>query len=194
MTAIGETPSADELIGTYEIDPTHSRIDLEVPFLAFLTTRCNVRGLEGTIAISVDHLTVSATVDASSFDSSNPKRDERVRSADFLHCELHPTLTVTVDAPIAAAKRTEADDPPIVVAGRVTRGEHTAPVELTVRTVTTADDRLTAKVDGLVDRTALGVSRMPGLLIGRRVTVSATLSARRATNRSTPHTTTTKEM
>ena len=81
---------------TWEIDPSHSSAQFSVRHL----TVSNVRGEFGKIAGSVQFdgkdvrtIKVDATIDAASIDTREPKRDEHLRSADFLDVAKYPTIT-----------------------------------------------------------------------------------------------------
>lgn len=81
---------------TWEIDPSHSSAQFSVRHL----TVSNVRGEFGKIAGSVEFdgkdvrtIKVDATIDAASIDTREPKRDEHLRSADFLDVAKYPTIT-----------------------------------------------------------------------------------------------------
>jgi len=80
----------------WEIDPAHS----SVQFSARHMMVSNVRGAFTKVAGTVrgdeqdpTHATVEATIDTSSIDTREAKRDEHLRSPDFLDVAKYPTMT-----------------------------------------------------------------------------------------------------
>ena len=80
--------------GTYEIDPSHSAVEFVVRHLGLAKVRGRFNEFEGTIVIGTDPLgsRVDAVVNAATIDTRDQKRDEHLRSADFLDVEHHPRL------------------------------------------------------------------------------------------------------
>lgn len=80
---------------TYKIDPVHSSISFKVRHF-FSYVNGNFKKFDGTINVDVDHpekSSVTATIDATSIDTKNDKRDEDLRSADFFDVAKYPTIT-----------------------------------------------------------------------------------------------------
>ena len=80
--------------GTYEIDPSHSVVEFVVRHLGLAKVRGRFNEFEGTIVIGDDPMDsrVDAVIRAASIDTRDDRRDEHLRSADFLDVEHHPTL------------------------------------------------------------------------------------------------------
>jgi polyisoprenoid-binding protein YceI len=80
--------------GTYEIDPSHSVVEFVVRHLGLAKVRGRFNQFEGTIVIGTDPLDsrVDAVINAATIDTRDQKRDEHLRTADFLDVEHHPTL------------------------------------------------------------------------------------------------------
>ncbi len=80
---------------TYKIDPVHSSITFKVRhFFSYVSG--SFKKFEGTINVDPDHpekSSVTATIDATSIDTRNDKRDEDLRSADFFDVAKFPTIT-----------------------------------------------------------------------------------------------------
>jgi polyisoprenoid-binding protein YceI len=81
---------------TWEIDPVHSSIEFSIRHLMI----SNVRGQFGKFSATVTgdpsdpaSAKLEATIDASSIDTRNEKRDGHLKSADFLDVEKFPTIT-----------------------------------------------------------------------------------------------------
>lgn len=81
---------------TYKIDTSHSNVGFAVKHLMVSTVRGNFTKFEGTVTYDPANVAASAvdvTIDATSIDTSNAKRDEHLRSADFFEVEKYPTVT-----------------------------------------------------------------------------------------------------
>ena len=80
----------------WQIDPTHSSVELAVKHMMFTTVRGRFRGVKGTIEVdeaSPNNSVVDVEIEAATLDTGTPDRDAHLRSADFLDVENHPTLT-----------------------------------------------------------------------------------------------------
>ncbi len=79
----------------YKLDPVHSSITFKVRhFFSYVTG--SFKKFEGTITVDPDHpekSSVMATIDATSIDTQNEKRDEHLRNADFFDVTKFPTIT-----------------------------------------------------------------------------------------------------
>ena len=81
--------------GTWEIDPVHSEVSFMVRHMVVSKVRGRFDRFSGTIVIDQDlaRSSVTATIDASSINTTEPNRDNHVRSADFLDVENFPNIT-----------------------------------------------------------------------------------------------------
>ena len=80
---------------TYQIDPVHSSINFKIRHF-FSYVNGSFKKFEGTIRVDPDHpekSSVNATIDTTSIDTRNDKRDEDLRSADFFDVTKYPTVT-----------------------------------------------------------------------------------------------------
>jgi polyisoprenoid-binding protein YceI len=86
-----ELPAA----GTYTLDVSHSSIGFVVKHLMVSKTRGTFTGFSGTVVIGEDptQSSVEVTVDVSSIETRDEKRDGHLRSADFFDVEQFPTMT-----------------------------------------------------------------------------------------------------
>ncbi len=79
----------------YKLDPVHSSITFKVRhFFSYVTG--SFKKFEGTITVDPDHpekSSVVATIDATSIDTQNEKRDEHLKTADFFDVAKFPTIT-----------------------------------------------------------------------------------------------------
>jgi polyisoprenoid-binding protein YceI len=81
--------------GTWNIDPSHSRVGFVGRHLMIAKVRGEFRDFSGVIQIAENPLdsTVEATVDLASVDTGDAKRDEHLRSSDFFTVDEHPQMT-----------------------------------------------------------------------------------------------------
>jgi polyisoprenoid-binding protein YceI len=81
---------------TWQIDASHSAVELAVKHMMFTTVRGRFKGVKGTIEVDEENparSTVEVEITAASLDTGAADRDAHLRSADFLDVETFPTLT-----------------------------------------------------------------------------------------------------
>jgi polyisoprenoid-binding protein YceI len=81
---------------TWEIDPAHSSVQFSVRHMMVSNVRGEFRKVSGTVQGDETDPTkakVEATIDTTSIDTRNEKRDSHLKSADFLDTEKFPTMT-----------------------------------------------------------------------------------------------------
>jgi polyisoprenoid-binding protein YceI len=81
---------------TYDIDPAHTSVQFSVRHMMISNVRGEFTKLTGTATGDTAHPTeavVAATIDATSVDTRNEKRDEHLKSPDFLDTAKFPTIT-----------------------------------------------------------------------------------------------------
>ncbi len=81
---------------TYEIDSAHSNLQFSVRHLMVSNVRGSFTGVKGTVAH--DHKnpsagSIQATIDASTIHTGEEKRDEHLKSPDFLDVAKYPAIT-----------------------------------------------------------------------------------------------------
>jgi polyisoprenoid-binding protein YceI len=93
-------PSVTPAAGTWVLDPSHSSVRFRNKTMWGLVT---VKGVfatvEGEGEVAADGTARGTlTIDAASVDTRNAKRDDHLRSADFLHVDEHPAIVFTATA------------------------------------------------------------------------------------------------
>lgn len=80
----------------WTIDKSHAHISFQADHLGFSVVQGQFRAFDGDIRFDPENIEateVSFTVQADSIDTFWEKRDEHLRSADFLNVAEHPTIT-----------------------------------------------------------------------------------------------------
>jgi polyisoprenoid-binding protein YceI len=80
----------------WNIDASHSNLQFSVRHLVITKVRGAFRSYRGTLELDENDglglAKVDVSIDAASVDTGEPKRDEHLRSSDFLDVAAHPTL------------------------------------------------------------------------------------------------------
>ena len=114
---------------TYDIDPSHTSAAFKVRHLMVSRVRGELGPVSGTVVIDQQDVTrskVDVVIDASAINTREPKRDEHLRSADFLDVANHPNITFRSTA-VRAGKGGD-----LAVTGDLTIRGVSHPVVLTV--------------------------------------------------------------
>jgi polyisoprenoid-binding protein YceI len=81
---------------TWNIDPSHTQSTFAVRHLVISTVRGEFKKTAGVVKIDAEDpskSSVEATIDAATIHTREDKRDDHLRSADFLDAQNHPTIT-----------------------------------------------------------------------------------------------------
>lgn len=84
------------LAATWNIDPDHSAVEFKVRHLMVSNVKGSFGKVSGVVTVDEKDITksrVTATIDTTSIDTGVVKRDDHLKSADFLEVEKYPTMT-----------------------------------------------------------------------------------------------------
>lgn len=143
--------------GTWNIDPSHSRIGFRVKHLGISTVRGEFGDYEGSVVIDADGtVTATGTVKVDSVDTSDEQRDGHLKSADFFDVESHPDIS------FESTSVTAIDDETREITGDLTMHGVTRPVKLKAEvggaeTDPFGNDRIGLEVTGEISRGDFGM-------------------------------------
>jgi polyisoprenoid-binding protein YceI len=90
------TLATPALAAAWTLDPAHSNVQFSVRHMMLSNVRGEFTKVSGTVEGDPGApaaATISATIDAASINTREPKRDEHLKSADFLDVAKFPTIT-----------------------------------------------------------------------------------------------------
>ena len=167
MTTTTQLPT-----GTWTLDPSATTVTVSARKLGLLTIPATLTIVSGTIDIGDDHrvTNVEIIVDASSYTSKNTKRNEHVIGADFLDADAHPTI-------VFRSGHVTPSDEGLTSKGTLTiKGQSTA-VNVTVSNLEIAGLVGSFVATATVDRNAIGVDKLPAIVIGRHLDITVNAKA-----------------
>ena len=88
--------SAPALAATWQIDPAHSNVSFSVRHMMVSNVRGEFTKVSGTVEgdeKTPTQAVINATIDATSINTREAKRDDHLKSADFLDVAKYPTIT-----------------------------------------------------------------------------------------------------
>ena len=137
----------------WRIDPTRSRIEFRTPtFWGLITVKGRFERYDGTLDLRHEPA-VELTIDASSLDTNNHKRDKHLRSADFFDVENHPQVRFVSDSATLDGER-------LTVSGRLYAAGKSMPLNLDA-TLRRAGDELEVEARTSADHRKIGMSHSP---------------------------------
>src|SRR6266550_4301800 len=151
MSVLTDTTQLGLPSGTWSLDPVHSAIGFELPYLAG-TFRGQFKDVDARL--TDEGLTGSARV--ASVDVKDENLAAHLQSPDFFDAERHPELRFTADD-------AALDGATVTVQGEITIKGVTKPIELSgAVTPPVADpygnERIAIKLSTIVDRTEFGIN------------------------------------
>jgi polyisoprenoid-binding protein YceI len=143
--------------GHYDIAPSRSRVTFATRHLFGLGRVKGSFAIRGGTADIADPITASAIyaeIEAASFRTDNPQRDNNVLSPQLLDPASHPVLTFRSDQIDAGSQ---------VLTGTLTVRGTTRPVTLTITRCEVSRGSFTARAMARIDRTEFGITAARGL-------------------------------
>ena len=166
-TEVGKPPT-----GSYKIDPEVSEIRFTTKHMFGLGRVEGVfSDVAGVIVVADEpsRSSVSASASAASFETGDKRRDAKVLSPKFLHVEEHPRIAFQSTG-VSESNGVWTLD------GQLTARGGTAPVRLTITSLTAEPSGLTIAAEGAVDRYAHGITAMKGMA-ARHLQIAVTARA-----------------
>ena len=141
----------------WRIDPTRSRIEFRTrTFWGLITVEGLFEHYDGTLDLRHEPA-VELTIDASSLDTNNSKRDKHLRSADFFDVENHPQVRFVSDSATLDGER-------LTVSGRLYAAGKSMPLNLDA-SLRRAGDELEVQARTSADHRKLGMIHSPLAMI-----------------------------
>jgi polyisoprenoid-binding protein YceI len=163
----------------WQIDPSHSTAQFSVRHLMVSNVRGEFGKLSGQVQLDdadVTHSTVEATIDATSINTREPKRDAHLKSPDFFDVAKYPTLT------FKSTQIKKAGKDKLAVTGDLTLHGVTRPVTLDVQLTQEVkspfgDTRRGASATGKINRRDFGLTwnkaiEAGGVVVGEEVSLT----------------------
>lgn len=147
-----DQPAGPSLQGPWHVDPSAGKLQFRVKtFWGLLTVKGTFDTYEGSLNIDGrGNASGELVVSVDSLDTKNPKRDEHLRSPDFFHKELHPTVRFVVDVLGTAPGAQE-------ITGDLYVGEKIARLRLPLELSPAGEGNLRLKAMGVVSREDVGM-------------------------------------
>lgn len=152
MKSTDTTSDLSRLAGTWSLDPEKTTVSFRTRALWVLPVKGTVKALSGDAQIRPD-VAVKGTlvIDAASFDTKNKKRDDHLRSEDFLEVVKYPTIVFTANGgrPAGAGR--------VEITGLLTVHGRSQPLTLQAE-VSGSGNSTTVSTEVEIDRSLWGVS------------------------------------
>ncbi len=137
------------------VDPTGSTVEFEIRHMWGLgTVRGQFRRFQGSYVADVEAPAIELTIDASSVDTGNRRRDEHLRTEDFFDLSAHPEVKFTSSSVVGTG------DGRLRVSGTLEVAGTTIPVSLDA-SVSELGDALEIDSETTLDHRSLGMSSGP---------------------------------
>lgn len=97
LAALVTLSSSMLFAASYTVDASHSDVGFSIKHLGISNVRGQFKDISGTINWEgikhIDKASIEGTVQVSSVDTQEPKRDAHLTSADFFDASVYPTMT-----------------------------------------------------------------------------------------------------
>ena len=143
--------------GTWNVDPSHSRVGFRVKHLGISTVRGEFRKYEGSLVVDEGgNLKATGKVDTASIDTAEADRDGHLKAADFFDVENYPEIT------FESTSVTAKDEDTYEITGDLTLHGVTKPITLTAEAGGSEVDpfgntRIGFEVTGEISRSEFGM-------------------------------------
>jgi polyisoprenoid-binding protein YceI len=138
--------------GVWQIDPSRSELGFSARgMFGLVPVHGNFRSFDGNLSSGRGGVHGELSIQASSLDTQNEKRDEHLRSADFFDVHTNPVVTFSLTGTEAAANGI------LSVAGILKIGGTELPLKAPVHVTLTDSGNLSLRTKLSVSRTAAGV-------------------------------------
>ena len=137
MSTETTTTEVTTLTGTYDIDPSHSRLGFAAKHAMVATVRGGFKVYSGEVFLDEENPENSwakVEIDVDSVDTGNADRDAHLRTPDFFDIANHPKIT------FASTKVEKVDDDVYTLIGDLTINGKTNPVSVDWELTGTATD------------------------------------------------------
>lgn len=164
---------------TFTIDTSHAEIGFAVKHMMVSNTKGNFKTFEGKVDFDIDANTLKGfegSIQVTSIDTNNEKRDNHLRADDFFHVEKYPAITFKS----TAVKKLEGSSYEVTGTLNVLGKDHTVVLPVTVNGP--IDDpygmkRLGIESETTMNRRDLGITNSPAAVIGDEVKISISMEA-----------------
>lgn len=136
----------------WDIDPVHAYAGFSVRHMMVTNVKGEFGKVTGSLVLDESDITkstVEATIDATTIDTREPKRDAHLKSPDFFDVEKHPTLTFKS----TKVEKVKGAKDKLKVTGDLTIRGVTKPVVLDVE-IPATETKLPKEMGGVVKRGA----------------------------------------
>jgi polyisoprenoid-binding protein YceI len=148
-----DLPATAVSTGVWQLDPAQSTIEFQVPhFWGLMTVKGHFDRYEGALDLQSGPA-IELTIDASSLDTGNRKRDQHLRSADFFGVEEHPQVRFVSDTATVDGDR-------LRIRGQLHAAGKSIPLELSA-TLRAVDDGLEVEAISDAAHRELGMTWSP---------------------------------
>lgn len=138
---------------TWRIDPARSRMEFHVPhFYGLTTVKGHFNRYDGTLDLRRTPA-AELTIQASSLETGNQRRDNHLRSADFFDAGNHPQVRFVSDGASVEGER-------LRVTGRLEAAGHSVPLDVEA-TLRRADGEFELDATTSVNQRELGMTWSP---------------------------------
>jgi polyisoprenoid-binding protein YceI len=168
VNTTGTTTHLTRLTGTWKLDPRKTSVAFRTRAMWIFTVKGTARALSGYAVITPDGgAKGNLVIDAASFDTGNARRDDHLRTADFLAAAAHPAI-------VFEAATVRPGSAGLDVHGTLTVRGRTQPVTLHAE-VSGSPDSATVTASIEIDRSRWGITwgAKIGISISNHITISA---------------------